>query len=139
MPDIEGDDGATRACYVRLLPLYTMETRRVQLCTQQKLRYLESARRCRTISRLRTGAVQSRDCVNPVRNLEIGTQFRDSETAQRNLEIAQIPRLQGTYTCVRQPHIVSFTLPLLLSISRIIAKAATKPQIRHADRMTDIA
>jgi len=39
-----------------------------------------------------------------VRNLEIGAQFRDSENAQpnleiaqRNLEIAQIPRLCGTY------------------------------------------
>jgi len=30
------------------------------------------------------------------RNLEIGTQFWDSENAQRNLEIAQIPRLRGT-------------------------------------------
>ena len=32
------------------------------------------------------------------RNLEIGTQFRDSENEQRNLEIVQIPRLRGTYT-----------------------------------------
>ena len=31
-------------------------------------------------------------------NLEIGTQFRDSENAQYNLEIAQIPRLRRTYT-----------------------------------------
>ena len=97
MPDIEGDDRAARAYYIRLLPLYTMEIRWVQLCTLQKLRYLEIAHRCRAISRLRTGAAQSRDCVNPVRNLEIGTQFRDSENAQRNLEIAQIPRLRGTY------------------------------------------
>ena len=43
MPDIEGEDGAARAYYIRLLPLYTMETRRVQLCMQQKLRYLEIA------------------------------------------------------------------------------------------------
>jgi len=82
--DIEGDNGAARAYYVRLLPLYTMETRRVQLCTQQKLRYLEIA----------TGAARSRDCVNPMRNLEIGTQFRDSE-------IAQIPRLHGTLALQR--------------------------------------
>ena len=68
MPYIEGDDGAARAYYVRLLPLYTMETRRVQLCTQQKLRYLEIVHQCRAISRLRTGAAQSRDCVNPVRD-----------------------------------------------------------------------
>ena len=32
-----------------------------------------------------------------LRNLEIGTQFRDSENALRNLEIAQIPKLRGTY------------------------------------------
>jgi len=55
-----------------------------------------SYRNC-AISRLRTGAAQSRDCINPVRNLEIGTQFLDSENAQRNLKIAQIPRLRGTY------------------------------------------
>jgi len=91
MPDIEGDDGAARAYYVRLLPLYTMETRRVQLCMLQKFHYLEIAHRCRAISTLRTGAAQSRDCVNPVRNLAIGTQFRDSENVQRNLEIVQIP------------------------------------------------
>ena len=60
MPDIEGDDGAARAYYVRLLPLYTMETRRVQLCTLQ----------C-AISRLRTGAMRSRDCALVPRNLEI--------------------------------------------------------------------
>jgi len=96
MPDIEGDDEAARAYYVRLLPLYTMETRRVQLCTLQKLRYLQIAHWCRAISRLRTGATQSRDCVNPVRNLEIGSQFRDSENAQRNFEFARIPRLRGT-------------------------------------------
>jgi len=46
--------------------------------------------RCRAISRLHTGAAQSRDCANPGRNLEIGMQFRDSE-------IAQIPRLRITY------------------------------------------
>jgi len=79
------------------IPLYTMETGRVQLCTQQKLCYLEIAHRCCMISRLCTGAAQSQDCVNPVHNLEIGTQFWDSENAQRNLEIAQIPRLHGTY------------------------------------------
>ena len=98
MPNIEGDDGAARAYYVRLLRLYTMETRRVQLCMLQKLRYLGIAHRCRAISRLRTGAAQSQDGVIPVRNLKIGTQFRDSENALRNLEIAQIPKLRGTYT-----------------------------------------
>ena len=54
-----------------------------------------------SISRWRTGVARSRHCapvprnleshcVNPVRNLEMGTQFRDSESAQRNLEIALI-------------------------------------------------
>ena len=45
------------------------------------------------ISRLHTGAVQSRDCVNLVHNLKIGTPFPDSENAQRNLKIVivQIP------------------------------------------------
>jgi len=32
-----------------------------------------------------------------VRNLEIGAQSPDSKNAQRNLEIAQIPKLRGTY------------------------------------------
>ena len=40
---------------------------------------------------------QSRDCVRVLRNLEIGMQSQDSENAQRNLEIAQILRLRGTY------------------------------------------
>ena len=44
--------------------------------------------------------MQSRDCAAILRNLEIGTQFQDSENAQRNLEIAQIPKLRGTYTYV---------------------------------------
>ena len=33
-------------------------------------------------------------------NLENGTQSQDSENAQRNLEIVQIPRLRGTYILV---------------------------------------
>ena len=45
---------------------------------------------------------QSRDCANVLRNclrnLKIGTQFRDSENALCNLEIAQIPKLRGTDT-----------------------------------------
>ena len=45
--------------------------------------------------RSRARAAQSPDCLL---NLEIGTQSRDSENAQRNLEIAQILRLRGTYT-----------------------------------------
>jgi len=65
---------------------------------QQKLHDLEVAHRCRAILRLRTGAVQSRDCVNLVYNLEIGTQFPNSENVQHNLEITQIARLHGTIT-----------------------------------------
>jgi len=38
------------------------------------------------------------------RNLEIGTQFWDSENAQCNLKIAQIPRLRGTYTSLVGVH-----------------------------------
>ena len=53
------------------------------------------------ISRLCTGAARSRDCALVPRNLETGTQFRDSENAQRNLEITQIPRLRGTYMSVK--------------------------------------
>ena len=62
MHDIEGDDRAARAYYIRLLPLYTMEIRWVQLCTLQKLRYLEidCAHQC-AISRLRKHIAQSRD------------------------------------------------------------------------------
>ena len=42
----------------------------------------------------------ARDYVIRVHNLEIGTQFRDSKNAQRNLEIAQIPKLRGTHTSI---------------------------------------
>ena len=38
-------------------------------------------------------------------NLKIGKQFPDSESVQRNLEIAQIPRLCGTY--------IFFMLPVI--------------------------
>ena len=96
-----------------------METRRVQLCTQQKLRYLEIAHQCRAISRLCTGAAQSRDCVNPVHNLEIGRQFRDSENAQRNLEIAQIPRVvtnQERCLIKRIQYLVFLHFAVLLSL-----------------------
>ena len=96
-PDIDGDNGAARAHYICSLLLYMMETRRVQLCMQQKLRDLEIAHQCHAILRLRTGATQSQDCVNLARNLEICTQFLDSENVLRNLETAQIPRLRRTY------------------------------------------
>ena len=65
------------------------------------LRNLEIAQSCHcAISRLRSVAAQSSDCAAILRNLEIGTQFRDSENAQRNLEIAQIPKLRRTYVFV---------------------------------------
>ena len=59
---------------------------------------LETAQYVCAISELCNTFAQSRDCVNPVHNLEISMQFRDSENAQHNLEIVQIPRLRGTYT-----------------------------------------
>ena len=39
------------------------------------------------------------DCAQVLHNLEIGTQFQDSENAQHTLQIAQIPKLRRTYTC----------------------------------------
>ena len=69
---------------------------------------LEIAHTCYAISRLRICVTQSRDCAYVLRNLEIAhacyaiprlpAQSRDSENSQRNLEIAQILRLRGTYT-----------------------------------------
>ena len=41
--------------------------------------------------------VRSRDCTLVPCNLKIGTPFLDSENAQHNLKIVQIPRLCGTY------------------------------------------
>jgi len=55
---------------------------------------LEIAQTSYAVSRL---AVQSWDWLC---NLEIGTQFLDSENVQRNLKIAQIPKLRGTYAYV---------------------------------------
>ena len=71
------------------------------------LNFLQILERVRT-SRLRTGAARSRDCALVPRNLEIGTQFRDSENVQHGLDIAQIPRLHGTYT-------LNWTLPEVIS------------------------
>ncbi len=54
---------------------------------------------------MRKAVAQSRDCVTLLRNLEIGTRFGDSEIAQRNLEIARIPRMRGTYiSMISQSH-----------------------------------
>ena len=56
---------------------------------------------------------QSRDCAQALCNHEIAhtcytiprlpAQSRDSENAQRDLKIAQIPRLRGTYTLLCAP------------------------------------
>ena len=56
---------------------------------------------------------QSRDCAQALRNHEIAhtcytiprlpAQSRDSKNAQRDLKIAQIPRLRGTYTLLCAP------------------------------------
>ena len=60
-----------------------------------------------TILRLHAWFTHSRDCAHVLRNLKIThtcyaiprlpAHSRDSEYAQHNLEIAQIPRLRGTY------------------------------------------
>ena len=76
MPDIEGDEELIT--YVSYLYI------------RWELEGFNCARnRNYAISRLRTSATRSQDCTLVPRNLEIGTQFRDSENAQRNLEIAQ--------------------------------------------------
>jgi len=53
-----------------------------------------------------------------VRKLEIGAQFPDSKNVQRNIEIAQIPKLRGTYTCSK------FLAILNLAIRRQICQIA---------------
>ena len=64
---------------------------------------------------------RSRDCTLVPHNLEIGTQFPDSKNAQCNLEIAQIPKLHGTYILAR-PHTCSmgfngpFSVKCILSV-----------------------
>ena len=65
------------------------------------------------VRRMHMQITRSRDCACVIIcNLEIGTQSQDSENALRNLEIAQIPRLRGTYTtykiCVYMDRIPSF-------------------------------
>ena len=81
MPDIDGDNGAEKS----------------SLCM-----FLTSVHDGNSEGLIMhaTEIARSRDCVNLVRNLEIGMQFPDSENALRNLEIAQIPRLCGTYTYI---------------------------------------
>ena len=64
-------------------------------------RNLEIAQCSCAVSRLRNAVAQSRDCAALLRNLEIGTQFEDSENALRNLEIAHIPKLHGTYIYIK--------------------------------------
>ena len=66
------------------------------------------------ILRLRTRVTQSPDCAHVLPNLEIvqtcytisrlPVQSRDSENAQRNLEIAQILRFHGTYILSQITH-----------------------------------
>ncbi len=74
---------------------------------------------------------QSGDCVALLRNLEIGTHFRDSEIASRNLEIAHIiPNLRGTYTNMaeqeQQLGTLYPTVDVWLSIVWITHKPTTK-------------
>ena len=51
------------------------------------------------VRRLRVCVTQSRDWL---RNLKTGTQSRDSENVQCNLEIAQILRLRGTRIFIKR-------------------------------------
>ena len=69
-------------------------TRLAHYVRKLHLRDLKISQMYCTIPRLHKCVAQSQ---NRLRNLEIGTQFRDSENAQCNLEIAQIPRLHKTY------------------------------------------
>ena len=90
-------------CTVVLLKTVTSATSGSQLEEQAPMKFADSA--CAISSS------QSPDCTsvlhileivqdlrNFLRNLEIGTQFPDSENAQHNLKIAQIPKLHGTYS-----------------------------------------
>ena len=79
MPPMEVD-----AAYQGCLPSCELHSRSLTVGRTGKVR------------RLRTRVTQSPDCAHVLRNLEIRTQSRDSENAQRNLEIAQILRLRGT-------------------------------------------
>ena len=76
MPNIEGDDGAARAYYVPLLPFYNGNLK---------------GSRCRNLKGFKVP--RSRDCINPVRNLKIGMQFRDSENAQHMAIDCNLPEL----------------------------------------------
>ena len=81
-----------------MVVLYVLQVSLFALCRKWLQLYVFS------IPSLRT---QSRDCAMQLRSLEIaqcscayleiGTQFEDSENALRNLEIAHIPKLRGTY------------------------------------------
>ena len=63
--------------------------------------------------------ILSQDHATIVRNLEIGTQSKDSENVQHNLKIAQILRLRRTYihkTHLGQSH--SLWQTLLMQVSQ---------------------
>ena len=85
MPDFDGGNGATKHLYTRWK-------------LQPWSGFNRACNRNCTISRLLTNAMQSRDCITLVHNLEIGKQFPNSENAQRNHKIVQIPRFCGTCT-----------------------------------------
>ena len=90
MPDVDANDRACKSSLGTSLPLYLcmMETRTMTWVLNKSC----------AISRLHTGAAQSRDCITLVHNLEVGMQFPDSENVQHNLEIAQIPIFHETGT-----------------------------------------
>ena len=66
---------------------------------------------------------QSQDCLC---NLEIGTQFRDSENALRNLEIAQFPKLRGTYTCT-----YTYTNIITASLAQLLPRHSPMTEVQH--------
>ena len=61
------------------------------------LHNLEIAQRNDKIAQSRRLCKRIAQCQDCLHNLEIGTQFRDSENVLRNLGIAQIPTMRRTY------------------------------------------
>ena len=77
------------------------------------------------VRKLRKRTAQSRDCASVLRNLEIGAQFPDSKNAQRNLEIAQIPKLCGTYILFKEYiYFIQHTSCGMATVSYHYSKAA---------------
>ena len=95
----------------------------VQLQTSQRLQYSAQS------SQRKPYDDRHRPSNTVLRNLEIGMQFRDSENAQCNLEIVQIPRLQAIYihilwtTCLKYSHFPGTTSAVAQAILTISKKS----------------